>query len=102
MPITHSKKYNIRVLLDNGDEHLMYGNQIFDQGLAQFEGWSCNAGYDYIYVNSDDTVWGGQCQNEYLGNLALNNVHLLESPTTCKRKICTPCPADLSSKKVRP
>lgn len=102
MPIKHADNYNVRVFLNNGDEHLMHGNQIFEQGLAQFEGWYCNAGYDYIYVDYDDTVWAGQCQNEYLGNLVLDDIHLLQSPAACKRTTCTPCPTDLSAKKVRP
>jgi hypothetical protein len=102
MFVKHTDNYNIRVLLDNGDEHLIFSSQLLASGSAKFQGWPCNAGYDYIFVDSDDSVWAGQCQNEYLGNLAQDRVNLLESPGPCKRKECTPCPSDLSAKKIRP
>jgi hypothetical protein len=103
MQVKHADNYNVIVFEDNGNEHLMFANQLQDHNLHFWQGWSCHAGYDYVYVSDNGDVWAGQCQNEYLGNLnSADPVKLLQSPTICKRSSCSSCTTDLSVQKNPP
>jgi hypothetical protein len=90
---------NAVITTADGQEMPIRAYRLFDAGLAKWKGWECHAGKDMIFVDHDFTVFGGQCRNDYLGNLFDANFKLLSDPTICKRQECTPCEADLLVKK---
>lgn len=99
MTIKHADNYNVVVLDDQGQEHLMHANQLQDWNLHYWAGWSCNAGVDYIYVTEDGRCWGSQCENDYLGNVNEHPIKLLTNPTICRQNHCTGCTNDLTVSK---
>jgi hypothetical protein len=86
--------YNCEVILDNSRHYRIEGNWLHNQGLDHWCGWSCEAGYSRLYINTDNEVYSGQCLNDYLGNLN-TEWKLLLKPTTCFQQHCTGCTDDL-------
>lgn len=91
---THASNYNVIATDANGDTHLMFASQLNEYNLHYWKGWSCNAGVDHIYVTETGDIYGGLCENDYLGNLH-EEYALLNSPTECKREKCSSCTDDL-------
>lgn len=90
--------YNCKITLSDSTEYLVEGNWIHNNGLDNWQGWECDAGHNRISINPDLSVYGGQCENDRLGNLQ-TSWDILQYPTTCKRSTCTGCTDDLIIKK---
>ena len=85
-------------MLDNGDEYNVDANWLNNEKLNNWKSWSCEAGYSRILIDSDLSVYGGQCRNDYLGNLE-TTWDILYAPTTCNRDSCSGCTDDLLVRK---
>lgn len=88
------QNYNVVVQDEQGNEYLMYSNRLHFEQLDHWQGWQCNAGSDYILIDSQLNVYGAQCENDYLGKL-FDDFKLLDGPTTCHLSRCTNCTDDL-------
>jgi len=88
------KNYNAIVHDEQGNEYRMYSNRLHIENLDNWQGWKCNAGSDYILIDSKLNVFGAQCENDFLG-LLFEDFTLLDGPTTCKLPRCTNCTDDL-------
>lgn len=93
--------YNCEVVLSDGATFKINANWLHNEKINYWQNWQCEAGYNRIFIDSDSNVFGGQCLNDYLGNLR-TEWNLLNTPTTCKRERCTGCTDDLLAKKQEP
>lgn len=94
MTFQNHKNYNCKITLSNGEEYFVYGNWIHNQDLDHWYSWDCNAGLDRLSIEADFSVYGGECKNDYLGNIN-SNWDILDKPTKCKRATCIGCVDDL-------
>lgn len=95
------KFYNCNVDFDDGSNYLLDANWLHNNNMDFWKDWYCNAGSDRLYIAPDSSVYGGECMNDYLGNLNTEWSILLES-TRCKRDRCSGCTDDLITKKHKP
>lgn len=86
----------------DGSQVEISASQLWDQGLARWQGWRCSAGHDMVYIDHDFTVYSGHCHNDCLGNLFDPAFRLLSDYTVCRREVCTPCTGDLYAAKYNP
>lgn len=86
--------YNCEALLSNGRRYRIEGNWLHNENLDHWEGWNCEAGYNRIYIDADDNVYGGQCLNDQLGHLR-TGWDVLPTATVCKKARCNGCTDDL-------
>jgi hypothetical protein len=89
---------NAIVTTSTGDSVAIFADQLIDKRLNFFNGWSCNAGSERIYIEKDFTVFSGQCKNNMLGNLFDENFKILNHPVICKQNSCT-CTGDIYTTK---
>lgn len=80
--------YNCEITLDNGETFKVFSQWLSNQKLYQWKGWNCTAGSKRIYINVQEEVYSGVCQNEHLGNLN-TGWSLLDGLTTCQQEHCT-------------
>jgi len=99
MNLSDHKFYNCKVTFDNNKSYLMDANFLHNEKLDSWEGYNCFAGVDRIYVDADNNVYSGLCENDFLGNI--DNWNLFVKPTICKKKNCTGCTDDLIVKKYK-
>jgi hypothetical protein len=97
----HADNYNVKIWDDKGDKHLLHANQVHDFDLHHWQGWHCDAGFNYIYIHENGDVWSGMCENTYLGTLG-SDAALLPQPDICKKPTCTNCTTDLAVRKTPP
>lgn len=88
------KNFNAIAYYDNGQQVRVYGQQLHNQGMDHWRGWQCDAGYNRIFVFPNGDIYGGECRNDYLGNIN-NEFKLLDQPTTCGLDRCSSCTSDL-------
>ena len=76
-------------------------NKIVNQGLNKFKNWSCDAGIDGIFINSQGTIFRGSCmEGGELGNIIKNDFDLPNESIICGADTCV-CVTDvLYSKKL--
>jgi hypothetical protein len=86
--------YNCKVTTNTGQEFLVDANWIHNNGLDNWQNWTCNAGKDRIYIDSKLDVFNGECINDQLGNI-LTGWDIMTTATTCKKIRCTGCTDDL-------
>ena len=86
--------YNCKVTTNTGQEFLVDANWIHNNGLDNWQNWTCNAGKDRIYIDSKLDVFNGECTNDRLGNI-LTGWDIMTTATTCKKIRCTGCTDDL-------
>ena len=97
---SNHENYNCRILLDDGQEYLVYANWLHNEHLDNWKGWSCDAGKTRFYIDANLDVYGGECQNDYLGN-AIDGINILDNGTTCKQDRCNGCTDDLAVAKSK-
>lgn len=83
----NQSNYNCCITIDNGEQYLVYANWIHNNGLAQWQGWHCNAGNTRFYIDQNFDIWSGECQNDYLGSLA--GKWEIKTDTICKKLTCS-------------
>ena len=100
--LTPDTNYNAEVHYDDGSVIKIYSPQLRYRGLSNFHGWECEAGMERIFILPDGSVYGGECENDFLGKLDDNTFELRTSPTICKKHLCIGNPDDLMTKKTAP
>jgi hypothetical protein len=101
MKILADQDCNAVVTTRDGKSTQIKASRLWDNGLAGFQGWHCSAGLNYVFVDHDLEVYGGQCRESPLGNLLDPGFALNRHPIRCTRKVCTPCESDLYAAKWR-
>jgi hypothetical protein len=86
--------YNCHVTLNNSETYKLEANYLHNAGLDFWNGWRCAAGVERISIDANLDVYGGVCENDYLGNL-ITGWEILNEYTTCQRNRCTGCTDDL-------
>lgn len=86
--------YNCAIKLSTGETYNVSANWIHNQQLDFWKGWQCDAGYSRLHIDSDFSVFSGECLNDNLGNL-ITGWKLLDVPSICKKERCTGCTDDL-------
>jgi hypothetical protein len=90
--------YNCQIILDNQETYFINANSMHNNQVDKWTGWTCDAGYNRISIDSNLNVYGGQCQNDYLGKLG-SDWKLLTQPTICAKVSCNGCTDDLLAEK---
>lgn len=98
--IKNHVNYNCQITLESGEEYRIFANWMHNQDLDHWNGWICHAGNKRLYIYKNFDVYGGECQNDYLGS-ALDGFEMLEH-TICRRERCTGCTDDLIVEKHAP
>lgn len=101
MKLQNHKFYNCKVTLDDGTYYFLNADFLHNSKLDNWQGWQCDSGFNRIFINADNEVYGATCYNDYLGNLDAGWL-LHQTPTTCKRSRCVNCTDDLMIGKVQP
>jgi hypothetical protein len=96
------RDYTCSAYFNDGEVVKIFAPKLVNSQLHKFEGWSCEAGYSTLYVHADGNVFGGECENDFLGNLNDKTFNLLDQPTTCKQNFCTNNNYELSTTKFKP
>ena len=91
---------NCALTMSDGTEYKFDANTLHNEGIDNWQGWECEAGYSRLLIEYDLTVYSGECQNDLLGNLKTEWTELTQ-PTICKRERCTGCTDDLIVNKRR-
>ena len=94
MQFENHKNYNCEITLDDGRKYLVNAKWIQKSNLNFWESWKCEVGVTRIMIDSDLTVYSGECLNDKLGDL-LNGWELLTESATCKRIKCAGSAIDL-------
>jgi hypothetical protein len=89
--------YNCKVTFDDSTTALVFATRLHNEDLDHWYDWECTAGVNSIYIY-EDKVYGGECKNDYLGELH-NKWELIHNSTTCKKVRCSGCTVDLLQKK---
>lgn len=91
------QNYNCRIILDNGQEFMVFGSWIHNEQLDHWKGWTCDAGHTRLMIDKDLNVWSGECKNDFFGPVMSNFYD--NTKTICKRETCTGCMDDLIIRK---
>ena len=91
--------YNCKITDDAGETHLVYANWMHNENLDTWHGWHCDSGNTRFAIDKNFKIWGGECRNDYLGNI-LGDWNI-KTDSVCKRTTCTGCTADLITTKYR-
>jgi hypothetical protein len=94
LKIKNHEHYNCEITLTDNTKYRVEANWLHNEQLDNWQGWSCNAGFDRLMIDADLTVYSGECLNDNLGNI-LTSWSVLSMPTTCRRSRCTGCTDDL-------
>jgi len=86
---THSQDY----IETNSDD-------VLNQCLNDFQGWSCFSGTDQIYINFDGRIYNGNCLAYEIGHVA-TGIHWPGSAVQCPMINCTSNP-DVIVRKAHP
>jgi len=85
---------NCQVTLADGSTVKIDANQLHNDAIDNWKGWSCEAGMSRLHIEADLTVYSGECKNDILGNLS-DGWTEMKQLTICKRERCTGCTDDL-------
>lgn len=92
--LKEDKNYNAIAYYSDGSNVRVYGQQLHNSDVDYWKGWRCDAGFNRIFVFPDGSVYGGECRNDYLGNLN-DQFNILDQQTICQRDRCSSCTSDL-------
>lgn len=94
---------NYQVEHTDGTIEKCNGLDIINNGLANFEGWSCNAGLDGVFIDAKGDVVRATCRAlGTFGNiLDPKNIKWPDAPVTCPYKWCG-CITDILNSKESP
>lgn len=100
MQFKNHEHYNCEIELDTGEKYRVAANWIHNSDLDHWQGWSCDAGYKRLSIDSDFNVHSAECHNQNLGNL-FAGWSLNPTSQICQRNRCTGCTDDLLLAKHR-
>ena len=92
---------NVECHYDDGTVEQVNQNDLLATNNNKFQGWSCWAGIQEVYIDPNGIVW--RCVKKAgkpLGSIQ-NGFELLDKPLACNKKDCT-CGADLLISKAKP
>lgn len=91
-------KYYFRNIVEyeNGQEEFVDENKLLNEGLCNFDGWSCNIGLEQLYINDHGEVYGASCRlgGSYGSILEPNQIKFPNKPVICSFKLCH-CASDI-------
>jgi MoaA/NifB/PqqE/SkfB family radical SAM enzyme len=77
------------VVWDNQTEHRLQAQTLISENKVNFQSWTCNAGLDGIFINSQGNIYRGTClQGDPIGHILDENILLPTSPVVCNKKFC--------------
>lgn len=94
MQTPNQKYYNCAITLEDGSAHNVDANWLHNAGHDHWQGWTCHAGVDRIWIYADGSVYGSECRHDYLGNIN-SDWDLLDTPIKCRHQRCSGCTDDL-------
>lgn len=96
-----NNNYNSVVSYGDGTQVKIYASQLVTTQSNNFLDWHCDAGHSRIFILPDTSVFGGECENDYLGKLSDNSFEILSQKTICKKSACYNNPDDLMVEKIK-
>ena len=94
MTLDDEQYYNCEVEADTGEKFKVFANTLHNKQLDQWHGYACAAGKHRLVIESDFTVYDGECKNTMLGNI-MTDFTVRQEFATCNRQRCTGCTDDL-------
>lgn len=94
MTFSNHTHYNCEIILSDNTKYRVEANWLHNEHLDNWRTWECNAGHKRLMIDSDLTVYSGECLNDNLGNITTGWIPLTKS-TICKQTRCTGCTDDL-------
>lgn len=91
--------YNCEITTDDGKQHLVYANWIRNEDLDHWRGYHCDSGNTRFYIDDKFNIWGGECRNDFLGNVLED--WDIKTDSICKRETCSGCTDDLITLKYK-
>jgi organic radical activating enzyme len=80
--------YQIALYDQDNKEHLLDQAERFNAfGFNQFNGWTCNSGYQSIVIRSDEVKRGYSCHDQPLGTLT-GGFEIFKNSTVCSTPSC--------------
>lgn len=88
-PLKHSGEEIQQISLSDGTNtyYLDQAERFNSYGFNQFQGWSCNSGYQSIIIKGNEVKRGYSCSDMRLGTLS-DGFRLFEQPQECVTPIC--------------
>ena len=87
--------HNLVAYYDDGRQVKTYASRIKWLNLANFRDWYCDSGVTRIVIRADSSVYNGECQNRFLGNLDDHSFELISQAHQCTSNSCTNNPDDI-------
>ncbi len=84
----------------DGNVEVLNATRLISQNRNHFKGWSCSIN-DSIFINTSGNIRLASCNaGQIIGNIADENVKLLNQPVICPLEVCG-CGTDISIPKIR-
>lgn len=97
--LTPDTNYNAIVHYEDGNTVKVFATKLHLQHLNHFKDWHCDSGRNRLVILPDLRVFGGECENDYLGQLGTGSITLRDGPSVCHRDRCTNNPDDIMLEK---
>jgi MoaA/NifB/PqqE/SkfB family radical SAM enzyme len=79
-----------KIVWSNQLTTLFNPQDLVNRGLNKFNGWSCDAGLDGIFIDGKGDISRGTCrEGDTIGNILDSDFQLPYEPITCSRNSCT-------------
>jgi len=83
---------------NNDVNEMLEPERLMNEGLHNFQGWSCNVGEEVIVINSTCDISLGTCGTRHLGSWNNFEISMLSEPIICPKNYCT-CGVDIKASK---
>ena len=90
---------NLGVWYSDDSYHEHNSDFLLSKGLVAFQGWTCWAGVDCVYVDFDGSIYRGMCLNDGAVGHISDATGFVDQPTVCQRQWCT-CNVDIATRKA--
>lgn len=86
---------------NDGSEEFCRPNDLVARNEVNFQGWTCNAGVDLLFINSWGLIHRGACkEGGEIGNIFDEDLKFPTQPIRCTKNFC-PCGTDILIKKEK-
>jgi hypothetical protein len=99
--LTKSDNYNAIVHFEDNTHIKLYANELKNNNLANFKGWSCSSGHVQAYLDSEGNVWSCTRRNKFLGTVDDFKLLTRENPNVCEQESCSGTTPNLMTYKHR-
>jgi hypothetical protein len=94
--------WNYQVVYADGARELCRPNELVVQDLVDFEGWTCFAGVEMMFVDHTGEIYRGGCKiGGRIGRIGDESFSFPSAPVVCTKNFC-PCGTDIQTKKFSP